>query len=787
MLAGVTAATLAVMTHIPSPAEELRLVDAELYRLDARRAQLLARRGWLLSQLKPVRPLPAAVPPRPEATGPGVQNVLLVLGGVLLTLAAAAFTLVSWGHLGITGRAVVLGAVTGAAPAPPVPLLKRGLRSTAESVAGLGLALTVLDAYALYAAALTEADATGYAAGATAVLAVVWAAYGLLLPRVTGRPLLLPVPAAVGVAQLPMVLLAVAVGADASGIAAALLVTAAADTALALRAVSGPARIAAVAGAYGLGGWGALTAGGLVWTAAGPGAAAPAAGLLLLATGIALAGAWAPHTGTARGNATVAGLLAVAALGAVPRPVVSDGWVVPVHLAWGIALLAPLGVARIPEAVRRGLGRASGVVQALAVVAALPAVAVALLGPLGAPLRVWSGVPGDARAAVTADLPWPPASGTAALVLAAVAAVLVSAVREPLWRPRALGTATVLVWAAVLVLPPVLRLPYAAALAVLVLTAAALAAWKRPLPMVLALVTSVVAGLLSLATEPATLTVFALFTAVFAVGARRPLPVAATAAYATALLCATGAALDWQPSHLAPLVLLVPVAAALWAARTAGATRVTAEVSGGVAALVAVGLAVPDAPVLALVLALTGVIVAGTAVRPDRRPAGRVAAALFVLAAWVRLAAWEVSVPEAYALPVAVPALVVGVLRRRRDPRTSSWTAYGPALAAGLLPSLVAAWGDAHWQRPLLLGAGALLVTLSGARHHLRAPLLLGGSVLALVALHELAPYLVQVAGALPRWAPPALAGLLLLALGATYEQRLRDVRRVRETLGRMN
>ena len=35
------------------------------------------------------------------------------------------------------------------------------------------------------------------------------------------------------------------------------------------------------------------------------------------------------------------------------------------------------------------------------------------------------------------------------------------------------------------------------------------------------------------------------------------------------------------------------------------------------------------------------------------------------------------------------------------------------------------------------------------------------GSVLALVTLHELAPYVVQVTGALPRWAPPALAGLL--------------------------
>ena len=786
MSGGMTAATLAVMTHIPSPAEELRLVDAELYRLDARRAQLLARRGWLLSQLQPVRPLPAAGPPRPEATGPRVQNVLLVLGGVLLTLAAAAFTLVSWGHLGITGRAVVLGAVTAAALAVPVPLLRRGLRSTAESVAGLGLALTVLDAYALYAAALTEADATGYAAGATAVLGAVWAAYGLLLPRVTGQPLLLPVPAAVGAAQLPLLLLAVAVGADASGVAAALLVTAAVNTAMALRVTSGPARIAAVAGAYGLGGWGALTAGGLAWTAAGPGAATRAAGLLLLATVIALAGARAPHEGMARGNATAAGLLAVAALGAVPRSVVSDSWVVPVHLGWGIALLALLGLTRIPEVVRRGLGWASGVVLALAVVAALPVVAVALLGPLGVPLRVWSGVPGDARAAVTADLPWPPASGTAPLVLAAVAAVLVSAVREPLWRRRALDTASVLAWAAVLAVPPVLRLPYAATLAVLVLTTVALAVSKRLLPTVLALVTSVVAGLLALAAEPATLTVFALLTAVFAGVARRPVAVAATAGYATALLCATGAALDWQPSHIAPLVLLVPVAAALWAPRAEGAARVTAEVSGGVAALLAVGLAVPDAPMLALVLSLTGVIVAGTAVRPDRRPAGQVAAALFVLAAWVRLAAWEVAVPEAYALPVAVPALVVGVLRRRRDPQASSWTAYGPGLAAGLLPSLVAAWGDAHWQRPLLLGVGALLVTLAGARHHLRAPLLLGGSVLALVSLHELAPYLVQVAGALPRWAPPALAGLLLLALGATYEQRLRDVRRVRETLGRM-
>jgi hypothetical protein len=58
--------------------------------------------------------------------------------------------------------------------------------------------------------------------------------------------------------------------------------------------------------------------------------------------------------------------------------------------------------------------------------------------------------------------------------------------------------------------------------------------------------------------------------------------------------------------------------------------------------------------------------------------------------------------------------------------------------------------------------------------------------VLVLDVLHELAPYLVQLAGMFPRWLPPALAGLLLLALGATYEQRIRDARRIREALGRM-
>ncbi|MEU6542403.1 hypothetical protein [Streptomyces sp. NPDC046859] len=794
------------MTHIPPPAEELRLLDLELRRLDARRAQLLHRRAWLVTALSaaaPPAPAPTA-PQRPEASAPRVQNVLLLLGGVLLTVAAIAFTLVSWGELGIVGRALVLGAVTAGVLAAPVPLLKRGLRSTAESVAGLGLALTVLDAYALHEAALPGTDATGYSAAASAALAALWAAYGLL-PRASA--LRLPLPAALVAAQLPLVLGAVAVDAGPFGVTLAVLVTAACDTAVALRGSAGPVRRTAVVGAYGLGAWGAWAAGWLSWTATGPSAAARAAALLLLAAGVALTAARHPSAERqAGGLAVAAGLLMVAAAGGAVRPALPAVWTVPAYLACGITLPAAVRSARLPQAVRQGLVHASAAVQGLALLWTLPLVGVALTGPVAWVEQVWSGAPGSLRAAVTTAVPWPPYSETAPVVLVAVAGVLVLA-REAVGRVRALTGALVLGWATALVLPAVLDVPYAVGLAALgCLTAGALAAatWprtsERPLSLhmtatVLAPLTTVPLVLLSLARQDATLTVTAALTALFAAASRTPrlAPVTAPAAlaYATALACASGAAAGWRPQDTAVLVLVVPLAAALLAARLGDIPRVTVpvEVTGAAAALLAFGLAVVsgDLPMLALVLALCGVIASGTALRPDRRPVAFAGTALFVLAAWVRLAAWDVGTPEAYTLPVTVAALLVGALGRRRDPRVPSWTAYGPGLAATLVPSLLAAWGDTHWARPLLLGLAALAVTLLGARHRLQAPLLLGGTVLALDTLHELAPYIVQVTDALPRWVPPALAGLLLLAVGATYEQRLRDARRVREFLGTMH
>ncbi|MCH5673427.1 SCO7613 C-terminal domain-containing membrane protein [Streptomyces gilvus] len=802
----VTRTTLRAMTHVPPPAEELRLLDAELWQLDARRAQLLARRAWLLTALRSQPP--AAVPPvtpHRETTAPRVQNVLLLLGGVLLTIAAMVFTLVSWGHLGITGRALVLGALTLAVLAAPVALLRRGLRSTAESMAGLGLALTALDAYALRETVFPGAGGTAYAASATAALAVLWTAYGSLP---TASDLRLPLPAAMTAAQLPLILAAIAASTDPYTITAALLGTAAFDTIVALRSTAKAVRLVAVIGAYGMGAWGALAAGWLSWDAAGPSAAARAAALLTLAAAIATGSGWwqaksGRGTVAAVGHTLAGGLFLVAAAGGLLPMALPAGWTVPGYLVCGVALLAALR-SGLPEPVRRGLVHASAAVQAIALACALPLIAAAVLGPLGWADRPWSGVPSDARAAVAVHTPWPPYPPQLLLAPLLVAVVLALLVRTESWRPAALDTAAVLVWATLMTLPAALQLPYAVALsAQILITAATLAAavfpsransaFLRPAVLALALAvgTSLSAAFLSLASQPATLTVLSLLTALFTAATLRPrlAPLTAPTAlgYAAALACAIGAAAGWQPQHTALLVLLVPVAAALPAARVTGRATLPVELTGAATALLAVGLAITDPPMLALVLALCAVIAAGVAVRPDRRPVGYAAAVLFLLATWVRLASWDVGTVEAYTLPVTVPALCVGAWRRRRDPLASSWTAYGPGLAATLLPSLAVAWHDPNWTRPLLLAAAALVTTLLGARHRLQAPLVLGGAVLTLDALHELAPYLAQLTGALPRWAPFALAGALLLTLGSTYERRIRDARRVRDILTRMH
>ncbi|MEU1227592.1 hypothetical protein [Streptomyces sp. NPDC005828] len=885
------------------PADELVLVDRELAQLDARRSQLLARRAWLIQVLYP--PVAAAPlhprTPLADSTPRSAQNVLLTLGGTLLTIAAVAFTLVSWGSMGIGGRAAVLAVVTGAALAAPVALLRKGLVSTAESVAALGLVLMVLDAYALHRVALPETDGLGYAAVASAVLAGAWTAYGSALSR-----LRIPRPVAVVAAQLPLPLGVLAAGGGPTALAWAALVTAAADAAVVLWTRPAAVRITAGAAATVLGGWSLLTGGWLSLVSPWSGAA-----LLLTGAAITLYASWrAPAVATAA--SAISGLALLTATGGLLRTALPADWSVPGYVLCALALTsvwrlggtaAPVsagggsgtgsgpaatadtrsgavgttgsgtgpavsvgagsgaagtgsgavasvrGRGWLPRGIRLGLAGAGAGVAGLGVAWALPPAVVGLLGPVARTTEVWSG-----EHAVNALASYP---ATAALVL--VAAVAALAVVPRLW---ARCGALALAWALLTALPVSLDLPYAVTLALqLLTTAAALWVAVRPGPLTRGLRavdapaghpgaratakadgpreagpegpaapqgfgpatpwpawapsprvqaaepgtvlgwTAYVGGLASalsavaLALDVRTATfaalgaVLALLAGVAVLGtdARRVVSATGAVLAATGLVFAVAAAAGFEDRWTALALLLVPAATAAIGSRAPRPVALAVEVTGGAVGLLALGIAASRPAYLALALALGGVIAAATAVRPERRRfASWTAAVLFLLATWVRLAVWDVTTPEAYTLPVTAPALTVGFLRRRRDPGASSWTAYGPGLAVTLLPSLAAAWTDPEWARPLALGVAALAVTLLGARFRLQALLVLGGAVLALDGLHELAPYVVQVVGALPRWLPPALAGLVLLAVGATYEQRLRDARRLRERLARM-
>ncbi|MFF8560284.1 SCO7613 C-terminal domain-containing membrane protein [Streptomyces albidoflavus] len=822
------------MTPLPSsPAEELALLERELIWLDTRRVQLLRRRSWLKAALRAqsaggwrpphggqppqgapggwahapaAHPAPA-VPPGSASGGPGAQHVLLILGGLLLAVAAIAFTLFSWGELGIAGRSVVLAGVTAGALGAPVLLLRRGLGATAESVGAVALLLTVLDAYALHAAVLPEADGAGYAAFASGVLAAGWAAYGVGVGR-----LRLPLPAAVVAGQFPLVLGAWAAGGSALVIGWALLVTAAGSVVVAARVPGLAVRATVWSGA------GVTWAGGLLIglgesvSASGPLDAAAPGVLLLGAAAVALRAVWRAPQEMAVTGGVVAGLAAVAGVGGVLRTEVPWSWAVVVYLVCGAALAPVARIAVVPRTVRGGvLGAAAGV-TGVAVLAVLPSAAATLLGPAAVLTGLWAGAPDGTRELAAGAGAWPDALSVpvvllvAAVLLGAVYASLVQEGREPAGWPGAAGAGAVgLVSAAVPVLLVSADVAYAAALVVdLLLVAGLLAAAVavRRVPAAAggtalwcAVAVAAHAGLLALAAEPATYAVFGLLLVLFAASAARSreavarsLTLVLSVVCALVVASAAGASLELGAPRTAVLVLVVPAAVVvlgLWV-RTP-AVVVPLEAGAGFAALVALGLAVTDGAYLSLVLALCGVLAAATAVRPERRPgAGYLAAGLFATATWVRLVSAGVTHPEAYTLPVSVIACAVGLLRRRTDPEASSWTAYGPGLGVTLGPSLLALWSDPHWQRPLLLGAAALAVTVTGAVRRLQAPLLLGGGTLALVALHELAPHVAQVFDALPRWSVPALAGLLLLALGATYEQRLRDARRLREHLGRM-
>jgi hypothetical protein len=169
-----------------------------------------------------------------------------------------------------------------------------------------------------------------------------------------------------------------------------------------------------------------------------------------------------------------------------------------------------------------------------------------------------------------------------------------------------------------------------------------------------------------------------------------------------------------------------------------------------------------------------GLVVGATIVVRRGVTRAAVAAALELLALWSLLWAYDIKAVEAYSLPLAVVALAVGLLAMRRDPSLTSWIAYGPALVAAFGPSLLAVLpGEGDPVRRLALGLAGLVVVVAGSMRRQQAPVVIGGSALVVLALHELTLYWTR----LPLWLPIGVGGAILLAFAITYERRLRDLR----------
>ena len=784
-------------------AQRLWEVDTALMRLDATRRELLVERAGLLDRLHGAEapagptvgagpPAPTTVPARAEWTTQRVQNTLLGLGALLLAVAGIVFTAVTYDQLGAGGRAAVLVALTLLAGAAVPLLLRRRLSATAETLTAVALVLAGLDAYGLRRLGLLPGlDALPYAALSAAVLSAASAAFARLVPvRLAGV-------AAVVAAQLPVPLLLV--HAEASPATAGLVLAglAAADLAT-VTGLTGRVRghvIATLATSAG-----AVVLVGLLTSLDGAATDEPGLGALALAAQAAvLAGAsllLPPGLPRVLLSATPVPVLAAAAF-SLARPELTSAQL-PLVVA-AVGFLAVQTAHLLPDSWRPGPVTGGLAVTAAAVLGVAEPAVRGLLLPLTWLTDPWtlSGA-ASAREAVGVASTWdgsfvpPVVLATAALALAAAGLVL--------HRLREIGVlASGAAVAAVVLLPLGLDVAYPAALALLLAVGtAAVAAGLllrsgplarpslRPALVLAGAGVALFAALWSLADQGATLVVVGacalLLTAVAAwsTGLSAALMTAATAtaaALGTGWLGAVGVAQGRATDQVGGLLLLAPAlllaaAVVLDPARRAGVEPVA--VGGG---LVAAALASGDAGWLSWVLAGSALLALATALRPDRRPVAVVGGLLLTASSWVRLADAGVTAPEPYVLPLAAIALLLGHLRRRADPRTPSWSAYGPGLSVLLLPSLLASFDDTTLTRPLLVGLAALVVLLLGARSRLQAPLALGGAVLAVDALQLLAPY----AAALPRWMPLGLAGALLIGLGATYEQRRRDLDRLRD------
>ncbi|WP_426571882.1 SCO7613 C-terminal domain-containing membrane protein [Aquihabitans sp. McL0605] len=768
--------------------------------------------GW-----RPPPPQPPAGwdsdPSGPERSRPpvGLQNLLLGLGTSLVAVAVTVFTAVNWRQLDASVQGLILVGLTVLAGAAAALASHRAMPSTGEALGVVAVLLAIADVHALRVGLAPGADAGLFWAGGLAVVAA--------LAWVLGRSAGIASPQIVAAALAQVPLLAVLGSIEPAPaawllalVAQALVVTFAAD-----RVVPGPPWVGRIAWGWALGAVALATVAVALDAAVAlafgdEGAAATsawaAAGLLAVAA-LALWVTWlrvesvvVRTFGSLAAAAMVLGSVWFAAMAA------TDGWtaLALVAVAGAVLLFVTLRLPRVwgePASILTG---------ATAAVASLPLVG-AVASMLVAASRVspsaWHVAATQAAAGLqvpSTDVPGPAALG---LHLLALAIGVLAFARRGTKAVAAGGLAVVGLTA--LVLSPLLAsLTIAATVglalgAVIAATVAAVVIGGRGPAWFAAIATALAAYAWatpwSLATP--TLTFATLGTgllAAVAIGAvaRRDEAVEAAASAsiwvaAAVPLLAGLVAVDaglaahdcWAVVAVAAAVLSIVGALLLDPEGDAGpvsqAMSTSIELTSLLAYLAAFAAVVEldSMPSLSLVLA-TGVLGFGLhAARPHRRLAGLAAGVEALAFVWIQLGSAHVTTVEAYSLPLALLLLAAGLvgerLARANRHEVGSWVTYGPALVVALAPTVWLSFTQPGAVRPLVALVAGAVVLVGGVASGRRALVDVGAATVILLGLHQIAP----VVGSMPNWATIGATGVLLLAVGATFEQRRRDLKAV--------
>ncbi len=807
-------------------AEELRRLtgqlgelDRELWEIGERRRQLAAQLGnrkWVATggALPPhpsgpaqgpwPHPYPTQSPRSPEWSVDRVRSVLLWVGAALLTASALTFTTVAWAHLGDGGRALLLAGVTALCVGGALGLRRR-LPATAEAFTALSIALALIDWQALRRAGMTAgmSATASWALGSLVVSTFAFALGNAVGKRTSRVAIAMLVPLAL---ELAVATVAGAVWSFALGFSLISGAVALAWRRLRERSEDGPARVALMA--HTIATWSIAAILAMIATVQAHTfvqSLVPAAVVLTLALApIALL-----RRDTAPGVFDALATLVCALVSGALVVVASTTLGPQGMLAWATAV-ASAAIVIAPSLPRRWTNPAcsAGILFGVAgfaygTIAALTAI----FGPLAWLNDAWHGSLATPARAVFAGLHTSAAwsFGGPSVVALVSSAVAIAAVAVPTRRrlalvsaTRALGTiATIAALAACLV--PVVAgasVGVACATATGVLSALLVggAALDRSRPRLavavlpVAILPAIAATGWAALTSTASIVVLAVgcVVGVFAtaVAASHPTRTALGAFSGATAITLAGVATAASGTSPATAGFAIALAAGgILLAGVHGPWRASEgaalEAVGAAGFVVGASIAAQRTSWLAGTLTVIVPMLLIAALRRDRTVVYSVAAgAAAVGTTWAWLAAAHVTIVEAYTAPAAAITLAVGLLVWRRGP-ARSWLALGPAIVLGVGPTLL--FGIAHddTARTLIAAVMAFAIVALGAWKQLQAPLVLGSVALVTLAVDTFGPEVAR----LPRWLPPAVTGLLLMWIGATFETRRDRAKRATQTL----